>query len=206
MPKDLTIEERVRLAASRYGKEAPSFDDVLAAITRDYGKDAHHTMLWHDLAKEAQAIPPSIKLDFKVCGHLLHHRGTCKCKGTVYTNRSSSPDKDTINDIVARYEAGDGLRDLAKDFGIAASRIRRYLKTRGVEVREQQDKRSQQPFCISEQVHQNVGSYLCRRWLRRADVPLDVQILRHRVPRTGSQWLRVPIASGGVYILNPLHL
>lgn len=157
MPKDLTIQERVRLAASRYGKEAPSFDDVLAAITRDYGKDAHHTMLWHDLAKEAQAIPPSIKLDFKVCGHLLHHRGTCKCKGTVYTNRASAPDKETINDIVARYEAGDGLRDLAKDFGIAASRIRRYLKTRGVEVREQHDKRtSQQPFCIRRGCEQHV--------------------------------------------------
>jgi hypothetical protein len=133
----------------------------------------------------------------------------------VYTNRASAPDKDTINDIVARYEAGDGLRDLAKDFGIAASRIRRYLKTRGVEVREQQDKPRQQPFCIRRGCEQHVKGNALYCSLRCANKSTrtsartcaadgcDEPTFRSR---TGSQWLRVPIASEGVYILNPLHL
>lgn len=148
MATDIAIEQRIKLAASRYGREAPSFDDVLAAITPDYGSDEAHTMLWHDLAREAQSIPPSIKLDFKACGHLLHHRGTCKCKGTTYANRASSPDEGTIDDIVERYREGRSIQQVAKEFGIASGRIRRYLITRGVTVRETQKEGIGQPFCI----------------------------------------------------------
>jgi len=148
MATDITIEQRIKLAASRYGSEAPSFDDVLAAITPDYGSDEAHTMLWHDLAREAQSVPPSIKLDFKACGHLLHHRGTCKCKGTTYANRGSAPDKGTIDDIVERYREGRTVQQVAKEFGISAGRIRRYLSKRGVELRERTPKHTGQPFCI----------------------------------------------------------
>lgn len=146
MPTKITIEERIKLAASRYGREAPSFDDVLAAITPQYGKDDAQTMLWHDLARAAQSVPPSIKPDFKPCGHLVHHRGTCRCKGTTYANRSSSPDEGTIDDIVTRFDEGRTIQQVAKEFGIAANRIRRYLVTRGVTLEKKQGRG--QPFCI----------------------------------------------------------
>lgn len=135
---ELTYDQVIALAASRYGKfAAPTFDDVLSAHNPHYNEPGHfHTRRWHEMKADALEYPLGKPVGFVACATLLHVEGHCACGKSRRGRSRVKPLADGVVERAIELYKDNSIHAVATAVGVGVSRLRREFSDAGVAIRD----------------------------------------------------------------------